>query len=110
MGLGRTRGLRAADRVIGRQFTSANMALSKICSAYRLLEAGFASVPHAADLHHPPALERDDGVGARTVDSRCAMTKEVRFRIRFASASCTSSSDSASSEEVASSGSGSASP
>ena len=39
----------------------------------------------------------------RTVDSRCAITNDVRLRIRLASASCTSRSDSASSAEVASS-------
>ncbi len=39
----------------------------------------------------------------RTVDSRWAITNEVRFRIRVDSASCTSISDSASSDEVASS-------
>ncbi len=39
----------------------------------------------------------------RMVDSRCAMTNEVRFFIRLTSASCTSCSDSVSSDEVASS-------
>ena len=39
----------------------------------------------------------------RTVDSRWAMTNDVRFSIRFDSASCTSISDSASSDDVASS-------
>ena len=34
----------------------------------------------------------------RTVDSRCAMTNDVRLRISVCSASCTSSSDSASSD------------
>jgi hypothetical protein len=41
-----------------------------------------------ADLDDAPAIQHDDGVGAaRSSTGDCAITNEVRFIIRFASAS-----------------------